>query len=70
MAAPMAHDRTRRPDENEEEDPVETLINKTGCAKLHYAVQDCMAEHQDWRKCQKEVTEFRTCVEKNMKKKT
>ena len=39
MAASMKHDRTRRPQSEEEEDPVETMIKKTGCIQLHYAVQ-------------------------------
>ncbi|MGH0184784.1 UNVERIFIED_CONTAM: hypothetical protein FKN15_026910, partial [Acipenser sinensis] len=47
---PQPHNR-RRPSEDEE-DPVDHMIVKTGCAQLHYAVQDCMAENQDWRKCQ------------------
>ena len=43
MAAPgMGHDRSRpKPaeDDDEEEDPVETMIKKTGCLELHYQVQ-------------------------------
>uniref|UniRef100_A0A671S508 Uncharacterized protein n=1 Tax=Sinocyclocheilus anshuiensis TaxID=1608454 RepID=A0A671S508_9TELE len=35
------------------------MISRTGCAELHYALQDCMAEHQDWRKCQTEVQKFK-----------
>ncbi|XP_066537148.1 cytochrome c oxidase assembly factor 4 homolog, mitochondrial [Hoplias malabaricus] len=62
MAAPPSpspHDRSRPEDES---DPVEQMISRTGCAALHYAVQDCMAEHQDWRKCQMQVKEFRDCM--------
>ncbi|GFN98919.1 coiled-coil-helix-coiled-coil-helix domain-containing protein 8 [Plakobranchus ocellatus] len=70
MAAPPKHDRTVKPKEDDDvEDPVETMINKTGCLQLHYAVQECMGEKQDWRLCQKEVTEFRKCMEQGMKKK-
>ncbi|XP_076100609.1 uncharacterized protein LOC143069723 [Mytilus galloprovincialis] len=66
MSAPMGHDRSRpKPKEDdEEEDPVDKMLTKTGCKELHYLVQDCMGEHNDWRKCQKEVTEFRKCMEK------
>ena len=40
MAAPMGHDRTRKEkQEDEEEDPVETMLKKTGCIEKHYAVQ-------------------------------
>ncbi|KAH9520020.1 hypothetical protein Btru_071485 [Bulinus truncatus] len=49
--------------EEEEVDPVEAMINKTGCLQLHYAVQECIGEKKDWRQCQKEVTEFRKCME-------
>ncbi|XP_070578344.1 cytochrome c oxidase assembly factor 4 homolog, mitochondrial-like [Ptychodera flava] len=57
-------------EEEEEEDPVDRLLSKSGCAKYHYAVQDCMVEHKDWRKCQKEVTAFRECIsqQQNQKK--
>uniref|UniRef100_A0A8C1FB48 Cytochrome c oxidase assembly factor 4 homolog n=1 Tax=Cyprinus carpio carpio TaxID=630221 RepID=A0A8C1FB48_CYPCA len=38
------------------------MISRTGCAELHYALQDCMAEHQDWRKCQTQVQKFKGCM--------
>ncbi|XP_046545298.1 cytochrome c oxidase assembly factor 4 homolog, mitochondrial-like [Haliotis rubra] len=67
MAAPTGHDRSRRPSEEEEEDdPVETMLKKTGCAELHYAVQECMAETKDWRLCQDKVKAFRKCIENSM----
>ncbi|NP_001186965.1 cytochrome c oxidase assembly factor 4 homolog, mitochondrial [Danio rerio] len=53
------HNRSRSEDE---EDPVDTMISKTGCAELHYTLLDCMAEHQDWRKCQTEVLKFKECM--------
>ena len=49
--------------QDEEEDLYETLLEKSGCAKLHYALQDCYFEHNDWRKCQKEMQEFKKCVD-------
>ena len=64
-----AHDRQRKEEDEEEDDPVISMINKTGCLKLHYAVQECMAEKQDWRQCQKEVSEFRGCMVQAMKEK-
>ncbi|KAL5008549.1 hypothetical protein ScPMuIL_014130 [Solemya velum] len=66
MSAPMGHDRTRRPAEDDDDDPVEKMLNKSGCGELHYAVQECMADNKDWRKCQKQVMEFRKCVEESM----
>ncbi|KAM8899595.1 cytochrome c oxidase assembly factor 4 homolog, mitochondrial [Spinachia spinachia] len=61
MASPSPHDR-RRKDEDEEDDPVEQMISRTGCAELHHAVQECMAEHQDWRLCQSHVKTFKGCM--------
>ncbi|CAN9501143.1 unnamed protein product [Ophioblennius macclurei] len=59
-AAASPHDRSRK--EEDEDDPVERMISRTGCAELHYGVQECMAEHQDWRACQKQVQTFRDCM--------
>ncbi|XP_018330256.1 cytochrome c oxidase assembly factor 4 homolog, mitochondrial isoform X2 [Agrilus planipennis] len=50
-------------------DPVEKMLERTGCIKLHYKVQECIAEMRDWRKCQGEVTEFKKCMEEYNKKK-
>ncbi|XP_076024430.1 cytochrome c oxidase assembly factor 4 homolog, mitochondrial [Genypterus blacodes] len=60
MASPSPHDRSRRTEE--EDDPVERMISQTGCAELHYAVQECMAERQDWRLCQSHVKTFKDCM--------
>ncbi|XP_035391100.1 cytochrome c oxidase assembly factor 4 homolog, mitochondrial [Electrophorus electricus] len=57
--SPSPHDRSRPEDEN---DPVDQMISRTGCAPLHYAVQECMAEHQDWRQCQPQVKDFKECM--------
>lgn len=56
------HDRSRKQTEEEEEDPVEKMIMKTGCIEQHYKVQECMADNGDWRKCQEEVGKFRKCM--------
>ena len=39
MSAPMSHDRSRKSEVDEEEDPVEAMIKKTGCIEKHYKVQ-------------------------------
>ncbi|XP_044761888.1 cytochrome c oxidase assembly factor 4 homolog, mitochondrial [Coccinella septempunctata] len=44
-------------------DPVEEMLKRTGCIELHYKVQECIAETQDWRKCQLVVSEFRKCMQ-------
>ncbi|XP_061659345.1 cytochrome c oxidase assembly factor 4 homolog, mitochondrial [Syngnathoides biaculeatus] len=70
MTSPPAHDRSAKKkmttgasdDDGEAEDPVERMISRTGCAELHEALQDCMAEHQDWRVCQSHVGAFKKCM--------
>lgn len=59
MASSSPHDRSRSEDED---DPLDQMITRTGCAELHYAVQECMAENQDWRKCQTQVQTFKDCM--------
>ncbi|KAH0625277.1 hypothetical protein JD844_033734 [Phrynosoma platyrhinos] len=62
-ANPSGHNWIRKPKtEEEEEDPFDRMIARTGCASFHYAVQECMAEHQDWRKCQQQVQGFKDCM--------
>jgi len=50
-------------DEEDLEDPVERMLKKTGCLEKHYSVQECIAETKDWRQCQKQVADFRACIE-------
>ncbi|XP_054006248.1 cytochrome c oxidase assembly factor 4 homolog, mitochondrial [Hylaeus anthracinus] len=49
------------------EDPVEEMLKKTGCMELHYEVQECIAETQDWRKCREQVQKFKVCMEEHQK---
>ncbi|XP_072432879.1 cytochrome c oxidase assembly factor 4 homolog, mitochondrial [Chiloscyllium punctatum] len=64
MTAPNSrgHNWSRKSEEEEEVDPVDQMISRTGCASFHRAVQDCMAEHQDWRQCQRSVHDFKQCM--------
>lgn len=48
-------------------DPVEQMMKRTGCLELHYKVQECIAESKDWRKCQKEVNDFKKCFDESRK---
>ncbi len=53
-------------DDNDEElDPVEAMLKKSGCLELHYKVQECMFDTKDWRQCQDHVKAFRKCIEKS-----
>ncbi len=35
----MGHDRSRKEVDDEEEDPVENMMKKTGCLEKHWTVQ-------------------------------
>ena len=61
---------TREEEEEEEDDPVIRAIQKTGCLELHYALQECMAERQDWRKCQDSMLNFKNCMNDYARKQT
>jgi len=60
------HDRRLKEEKiEEEEDLVDKLVRKTGCEDEHYLVQECMVEHQDWRKCQDALKSFQSCMNKS-----
>ncbi|XP_077448706.1 cytochrome c oxidase assembly factor 4 homolog, mitochondrial [Stigmatopora argus] len=68
MTSPSPHDRsTKRLDIKDDEDPVEQMISRTGCADLHEELQNCMAQHQDWRACQNHVDAFKKCMSNHHK---
>ncbi|XP_026749418.2 cytochrome c oxidase assembly factor 4 homolog, mitochondrial [Galleria mellonella] len=48
-----------------DDDPVESMLKRTGCLELHYKVQECIATTKDWRKCQSEVNDFKDCINKH-----
>lgn len=60
--------REEKGEEEEEEDFFNVTIQRSGCAKEHYALQDCFADTGDWRKCSKEMAQFKTCMDKHKKK--
>ncbi|NXX94228.1 COA4 factor, partial [Centropus bengalensis] len=61
MARP-GHGRARPSEEEDEEDPLDARIRRSGCLAQHRALQECMAEQQDWRRCQPQVREFGACM--------
>ncbi|KAL4228447.1 Cytochrome oxidase assembly factor 4 [Mactra antiquata] len=69
MSAPSPHKFTR-PADDDEEDPVDKMIKKTGCSELSYAVQECFVETRDWRQCQKQIGEFKKCIDDFKKSQT
>ena len=48
-------------DDDDEEDPVDKMMEKIGCGEQHYQVQLCMMENKDWRKCQEQAS-FIICL--------
>jgi len=46
----------------DEEDLVDKLLRQTGCSDQNFAVQECMFEHRDWRKCQDSVRAMKECM--------
>lgn len=66
---PHRRQRAAPAEDEDEEDPVEAMISKTGCLEKHYAVQFCMADNKDWRKCQEQVKDFQQCITEFNKKK-
>ncbi|KAM6292984.1 uncharacterized protein LJ264_016193 [Porphyrio hochstetteri] len=48
--------------EEEEEDPVDAMISRTGCARQHRELQGCVAARQDWRHCQPQLRAFGECM--------
>ena len=56
-------------EDDEEEDKIDAAIRKTGCSEENSAVQDCMFENKDWRKCQEQVKSFKECIMRSQKRK-
>lgn len=61
MASASPHSRDRPNFDGE--DKIEKTLKEMGCLDLHYAVLDCFFETKDWRKCQKQVSEFKQCYQ-------
>lgn len=51
--------------DDNDEDPVVSMIARTGCSNEHYAILDCMSEKKDWRHCQEFVKNFKDCMKKH-----
>ena len=51
------------PEEEEEVDEYDMIIEKSGCAKEHFALQDCYHDNdRKWAKCKVEMSDFRKCM--------
>ncbi|XP_030120097.1 cytochrome c oxidase assembly factor 4 homolog, mitochondrial [Taeniopygia guttata] len=51
-----------RGEAEEDEDPLDARIARTGCLEQHRQLQECMAERRDWRHCQQELRAFGACM--------
>lgn len=51
--------------EDEDDDPYNARIEKTGCYQENEDLQLCFFDTKDWRKCKKEMQAFRACFIKN-----
>ncbi|KAI8056294.1 uncharacterized protein B0P05DRAFT_440670, partial [Gilbertella persicaria] len=51
--------------EEEEEEPYNARIKKTGCFEENEALQLCFYDTKDWRQCQEEMKAFRDCFTRN-----
>ena len=49
------HNRSKKIEDEEDDDHVDQMLKKAGCLEQHYNIQACMVENKDWRKCQTEV---------------
>ena len=56
--------------EEEEEDFFDVTIQRSGCGQQHHALQDCYSEKGDWRKCGKEMAQFRECMDRQKRTKS
>lgn len=52
-------------DEDDAPDEWDQRIIDTGCDKENLALQLCHADNGDWRKCAKELQEFKKCWDAN-----
>ncbi|ORZ40140.1 hypothetical protein BCR44DRAFT_36968 [Catenaria anguillulae PL171] len=47
--------------QDDEEDPYDARIRRSGCASEHEALQDCHFATKDYRKCTQQLLAFKEC---------
>ncbi|KAG0175080.1 hypothetical protein DFQ28_007895, partial [Apophysomyces sp. BC1034] len=52
--------------EEEEEDPYNARIEKTGCAQENEDLLLCYYDTRDWRLCKDEMLRFRKCFQRSL----
>ena len=49
--------------EEDEVDEYDMIIERSGCAKEHFQLQDCYHDNdRKWAKCKEEMDQFRNCM--------
>ncbi|TNN19705.1 Cytochrome c oxidase assembly factor 4 [Schistosoma japonicum] len=66
FSTPINRNTGNTPDDSDE-DPVVSMISRTGCLGEHNAILDCMDDKKDWRYCQDLVKKFKDCMDKYKK---
>jgi cytochrome c oxidase assembly factor 4 len=50
---------------------INELIENSGCSPQYYALEECLGEYdRDWKKCQVQVKDLRSCNDKKAAKPT
>lgn len=58
----VEQERHQRISEMEDADDIEKMIERSGCAREYYALEECLAEYnRDWTKCQTAVLTLKKC---------
>jgi len=52
----------------DDDSPEKKVVEKSGCAKHHYNLKQCVATYGDWIKCQDLVKTFKDCMIKERKR--
>lgn len=59
--APSLDPVTAGQEDDEDDDPYNARIEKTGCSQENEDLQLCFFDTKDWRKCKEEMQAFRDC---------
>jgi len=52
----------------DDDNPEKKVVEKSGCARHHYKLKQCVATYGDWVKCQDLVKAFKDCITKERKR--
>jgi len=52
----------------DDDSPEKKVVERSGCAKHHYNLKQCVSTYGDWVKCQDLVKVFKDCMIKERKR--